>query len=144
MLPPPYLIFKLLITLASFRCVKSAISSTASNCGGFIGARVKKGTVRVSLDDEITTSAVALGSDSDRGGVLIQPAKNPSEVSGIHTRLQCQLTLHSRQGRLANLFSLNSAWAAAVVAASFVDRRSSFSGSILGDVLEVLHLDERV
>lgn len=102
---------------------------------------MKKGTVRVSLDEEMTTSAVALGSDSDRGGVLIHPAKNPSEVSGIHTRLFCQIYSSWRYGRVANLFSLNSAWAAAVVAASLVDRRSSFSGSILQDGQEDVGCD---
>jgi hypothetical protein len=95
--------------------------------------------VRVSFDEETTTSAVALGSDSDRGGVLIHPARNPSLESGIHTRLDgqppcCDWVISPRPRSMlcgAYLFSLNSACAAAVVAASFVDRRRSFSGSMM-------------
>lgn len=46
MLPAPYLNLKLCTTLASFKNVRSAISSTLSNLGGFILDKVYEGRLR--------------------------------------------------------------------------------------------------
>jgi hypothetical protein len=45
--PDPYLSRKLCTTLASFKKVKSAMSSTRSNFGGFIFERAYSGSLRI-------------------------------------------------------------------------------------------------
>ncbi len=54
--------------LASLRCVRSAISSTPSNCGGFIGLSWLSGTVRISPEAATTTSAVLADRHPSRTG----------------------------------------------------------------------------